>query len=105
MIKGMRLGIDVDRSLHGDIESTDFIKAEGMVNMVVGKQNRVTPINTRSQHLLAQIRRGINQDGAGVVLIVNEPDGGRSPQAFIPRIITTADLALAPDGGDARRRA
>jgi hypothetical protein len=79
VVEGVRLGVDVDRCLHRDVESADFIQAKGVINMVMGEQDRITAINSRSKYLLTKIRRGIDQDGPWLVLSINESDGGRGP--------------------------
>jgi hypothetical protein len=44
VVEGMPLSIDIDGLLHDSVEPTHFIKPKGVVNVIVGKQNRITPL-------------------------------------------------------------
>ena len=63
-----------------------------MIDMAMRYQYRVDPSDVRSQRLLPEIRRRIDQYGRAVMF---DEDGRTKP--FIPRVFRQARLAIARD--------
>ncbi len=91
---------DRDDGILNFIEPADIVETENMVGMGVGNEHGIHAAHAKSQHLIAEIRRGINDDMLAGGLYV---DTG-SP-ALVARIIGPADRAGAPDGGNTGRSA
>ena len=103
MVHRSRLGIDVDRSLHHHVEAADLVKAEGVIDMVVREENGNTSIDALPKSLLAKIGGCIDEYGSGLVLIIDESDGGRSPQSLVPGIAALTHVASTADRRNSRR--
>jgi hypothetical protein len=65
-----------------------------MIVVFVGEQNGIEVAYLCAQHLLAQIRTGIDENICVAVL-----KQGRGAQPFVPRINGSANLAFASDDG------
>ena len=76
------------------IESADIIKTEDMVSMGVGNEHGIHPVHAKGQHLVAEVRRGINDNMLAGGLYI---DTGSA--ALVMRIIGLADCTQAPDDG------
>src|SRR5712691_58753 len=79
-----------------DIEWANVIKPENMVGMSMRQQDRIEAVDAGAQCLLAEIRRGIDDH---VLPVAREQQGRAEP--FIPRIIRTANAAVAAQRGNA----
>ena len=82
------------------VEGADVVQPARMVLMVVRQQDGIQMVHVVQQHLGAEIRPGIHQDGQTAVF---DQHGG--PQALVARIRRAADLAVAGDHRDAGRGA
>ena len=55
MLNRMRLGPDVDRGLLIDIEAAYLVKTKGVINVIVCKEDAITPRYASAKHLLTEI--------------------------------------------------
>ena len=99
---GFGRGEDGDLSLLPVVEGAHVVEAHQMVGVGVREEHRIQVSDARAQRLRAEIGRGIDQY---VAARVAQED--RGPEAVIPRIGGSADVAMTADGGnaDARPRA
>lgn len=74
------IGIEVHGLMLKKIECPDIIQPCQMVFMRVGEDNRIEVANTLAQHLIAKIRRRIDDDGSSVGLNEN---AGTKPLVFL----------------------
>ena len=81
------------------VQRADIVQAARMVPVVVGEENRVQMADTFPEHLLAEIRAGIDQDRPSGKFY---EDG--AAQAIVPRVLRPAHCAGAADDGYALRR-
>lgn len=77
-----------------EVEGPDIIQANYMIVVLVGKQDSIQMLNFSTQHLLAQIRPGIDENIGAVVC---EQGGG--PQPIVPGIVGAANDTATPDNG------
>ena len=94
--RGLFVEVNVDQSPPPHEQRTQIIDAMGVVGMLVGVENAVEPIDLGVEQLLAQIRRGVDQDprdAAGIATLDQE----RRAAAAVFRIVGIA-------GAPAQRR-
>ena len=82
--------IYVHRLAFEQVEGTHFVKASGVVLVVVGEQYCVQMLYARAQHLLPEIRAAVNAEGYAAALY--EYAGA---EAFVPRVRAAAYGAVA----------
>jgi hypothetical protein len=71
-------------------EPADIIKTENMIGMRMGYENRINPLHAERQHLIAQIRRSIKQQGLPASLNIQT-----AAVAFIFGVIRLTDSTTA----------
>ena len=74
------------------VERANVVEAEDVIGVAMRDEHSVEPLQSLSQGLLAEIRRGVNEDGLPRVLY---EDG--DAQTLVARISGSAGLALASD--------
>src|SRR5258707_13883503 len=84
--------IDVDPPTAVDKKPPQIVDSMGVIGMFVGEEHRVEPVHVRVEKLLAQIRRGVNQDPGDASSIAPFNQERRAPAA-VPGI---ARIAGAP---------
>src|SRR4029077_2764380 len=77
-----------------EVKGANVIEAHDVIGVGVSEQNRIDAFDARAQRLLAKIRRGVDQDAVILKLDIN----GRT-QAFVARIVGTANCTMTADGG------
>ena len=92
----IRLAVDIDRVALAQVEGTDVVQSGRMVLVVVREQDGVQVIHPGAQHLVAEVRSGVHQDGQAAVF---HQRGGAQP--LVARVGRAADLAVAADHRDA----
>src|ERR1700730_4541920 len=80
--------VDGQRGFLANVEGANVVKAENVVGVGVGKENRVEAVEVDAQGLLTEVRRGVDDD----VLSVARKQQGRA-QAVIVGIFRGADAA------------
>ncbi len=101
----MGVGVDVDRGVHDLVESSDFVKPEGVIDMVVCIEDGVNAGDFFAEDLLAQVWRGVDEDDAVDTIGIGELDGGAGSGAGVSGIGGSACGAIAGNDGDACRGA
>ena len=94
------LAVDIHRVALREVEGADVVQARRMIFVVVREQDGVEVVNIRTQHLVAEVRSGIDQDGQAAVF-----DQRSGTQALIARVRRTADRAVAGNHRDTGRGA
>ncbi len=77
-------------------------EAEGVVQGVVSEEGGVGPVGGGPQGMLGGVGPGVGQDDAVLTARVGEAGRGAGAQAAVAGISRGADIAVAPDGGNAR---
>tara|TARA_B100001013_G_scaffold293026_1_gene193104 strand:+ start:223 stop:498 length:276 start_codon:yes stop_codon:yes gene_type:complete len=74
-----------------------------MVNVVMGKENRITTIESKVEGLGTKIRRCIHQDNPFLASSIGELQADARPSTPVTLIIRSTDLALTANNGDTCR--
>src|SRR5205807_1971757 len=87
-LRGRLIEIDVDPPAPVDEQAAQIVDAVGVVGVLVGEQHRVEPVHLGIEQLLAQVRRGIDQDpgNACAVAPFYQQRGAPAPVPGIARI-------------------
>ena len=102
VVERVRFGVDVDRRLLHGVEAADLIEAEGVIDVVMGVDDRVAACEAGAEGLLAQVGRGVDQDGAVVPGGIGELQARAGAEAAVARVGRCAHSAGAADEGNAR---
>src|SRR2546423_12734744 len=103
--RGRVIGVDVDALPFLERERPQVINAVGMVGMVMSIEHRVEPLDGGVKQLLAQIRRGVDQDASALTRAVCPLDQQRAAPAAVLRVVRIAVTPAKPDARYAGRRA
>ena len=80
------------------VEGAYVIQSARMVLVAVGQQDGIQVAHILAQHLLTEIRSGIDQDGQALVFYQ-----GAGTQAFVAAVSGAANLTLAANHRDTLR--
>jgi hypothetical protein len=75
-----------------EIERTNIVEAENVIDVAVRDQNGIKPLDICPQGLLTKIDRCIDED-----LFVLVFDQDRNPQPLVARVVGQARLTITPD--------
>ncbi len=87
-----------------DIEDAQLVDAMGVVGMLMGAEHGIERVDAARQHLLAQIRRGIDQDARCARPCPAALEQQRAAQAPVARLLGIAGAPLIADARHAARR-
>lgn len=89
---------DGERAFLEIVERAHVVETAGVVFMVVGQEDGIEVADVFAEHLLPEIRPGIDQECLSFIL-----DQGRAPQPLVSRIFRRTHFALASDHRNALR--
>lgn len=94
------VGMDIDQLALVENETAQIVDAMDMVGMRMRINGRVKALDRRQQHLLAEIRPGVDDDSRAAAVGRDPLDQCSGAHAPVLRIVR---IAIAPVAGDARR--
>jgi hypothetical protein len=89
IVKGLGRSVDGNYTTLFEVEGANIIESHDVIGMRVCEQNRIDAFDTSAQGLLAEIRRGIDENAVILELDVN----GRT-EPLVARIIRAANGAM-----------
>ena len=87
MLEGVRLSVHGDRFFHDRVEAAHVVQPEGVIDVIVGIDDAITSHDFVSQHLLAQIGGGVDQDDARIAVGIGELNARSWSSPPVARII------------------
>ena len=64
---GRLVAVDVDAPPLGEEQAAQVVDAVGVVGMLMGIEHAVDPVDAGVEELLAQVRRGVDEDAGGAL--------------------------------------
>ena len=65
-----QVGKDLDRRLHDCVVAAHIVESKGMVDMVVGEEDRINTLEPEAKALRAMIRTAVEEDNAIMAVFI-----------------------------------
>ena len=101
MLNRMWLSPNINRCVLLDDEASHLVKSEGVIDMIMCKEDAVTPRDTSTKHLLTKVWRSVDQDDTIVAVGVNPTHRCAGTKALVSWIVRGTCGAITPNRGHA----
>jgi hypothetical protein len=93
----------LDRRFLNGVVPTDVVKPEGVIDMTVGKEDRIATIQTEAEGMFSMVRGAIQQDHPWITRRVAKANRGTASGSSIAKILALADRTITSDDRNATR--